>query len=134
MGLGSFGKLRLGVGLGAARGIPGWINRGNIRGYWIYNGLIGFRTAGLAGAEATWPPAAGRVYSIVKELRRGERPISRGAAGAEACPFTGLGSLGTPKGTDQEVCPTYSIQDGKKRLGCLRSVFMEIQAVTEVVG
>jgi hypothetical protein len=44
-------------------------------------------------------------YSVVKDPRRGERPIHRGAAGADNCPFMGLGSFGISKETDHEVCP-----------------------------
>jgi hypothetical protein len=32
--------------------------------------------------------------------------------------------------SDEKRTPYFSIQEGKKWFGCLRSVFMEIQAVT----
>jgi hypothetical protein len=58
----------------------------------------------------------------------------RRAAGARIVRLLGPGWFGVAKGTDQEVCPTYSIQDGKKRFGGLRSVFMGIQPVTGSSG
>jgi hypothetical protein len=82
------------------------------------------------GAVAPLAPADVNLFSCQRsEARRTARQVtSRGRKKY-------LGSLPEcRKATDQEVCPTYSIQEGKKGIGGLIIVFTEIRPVTGFGG
>jgi hypothetical protein len=82
----------------------------------------------LAGAKALWLHLRRLrwIYSVVKDLRRGERQ--------DKVTSRGRRSIECREATDQEVCRTYIIQEAKKGVGALMIIFMEIQPVTEFGG
>ena len=74
------------------------------------------------GAVAPLAPADVDLFSCQRsEARRTARQVtSRGRKSLPEC----------RKATDQEVCRTYIIQEGKKGIGGVIIVFMEIRPVT----
>jgi hypothetical protein len=94
----------------------------------------------LAGAETIVVRLRRRVdYSIVKDLRRGERLIREEPRAQMNCLFVdqcrsayrGASRLVTATGASGEKAPLLnSIQYGKKRFGSFRIIFMGIQPVT----
>ena len=75
-----------------------------------------------------------RFYSIVKDLGRCERPIREGPRAQSAVRLWGRSAGFERRLRVEKENPYFSIQDGKKRFGSLRIVFMEMRAVTECPG
>jgi hypothetical protein len=61
-------------------------------------------------------------------------PKIRGAANGKTSDEPRAQEYECRKATDQEVCRTYIIQEGKKGIGGLTIVFLEIRPVTRFGG